>query len=138
MNDQVIKEFRANEGKVVEALGGVFRNTELLLLHHIGAKSGAEYVVPLAFMRDGGAYILLAANGGRPHHPGWYYNLLAHPGTRIEVGTQAIKVRARETAGAEREALAARGRTETAPFGRFEQTTARRIPIVVLDPVSGD
>jgi len=43
-NDEIIAEFRENGGKV----GGRFERQPLLLLHHTGAKSGAERVNPLA------------------------------------------------------------------------------------------
>ena len=43
-NAKVIEEFRANGGKV----GGYFAGATLLLLHHSGAKTGADRVNPLA------------------------------------------------------------------------------------------
>ena len=39
-NDQIIEEFRANEGRV----GGMFEGSSLLLLHHTGAKSGKSRI----------------------------------------------------------------------------------------------
>ena len=44
---QVTDEFRANGGRV----GGRFEGRMLLLLHHRGAKTGAERVNPLAYQR---------------------------------------------------------------------------------------
>jgi hypothetical protein len=38
----IIEEFRTNEGKV----GGQFEGASLILIHHIGAKSGTERVTP--------------------------------------------------------------------------------------------
>jgi deazaflavin-dependent oxidoreductase (nitroreductase family) len=129
MNEQIIVEFRANAGRV----GGMFEGTDLLLLHHVGAKSGAEYVSPLAYLPHGSGYLLMAANGGRPAHPGWYHNLMAHPETEIEVGTDTFAVRVREAQGAEREELAERARRESKFYGGFETRTTRPIPLLVLE-----
>jgi len=41
-NAQIIEEFHANEGRV----GGPFEGVPILLLHHIGARSGNSYVNP--------------------------------------------------------------------------------------------
>jgi F420H(2)-dependent quinone reductase len=34
---------------------------------------------PLAYFTDGDDVILIASNGGAPHHPAWYHNLVANP-----------------------------------------------------------
>ena len=44
-NNKVIEEFRANDGRVTGSLTG----TPILLLHHVGARSGIERVTPLAY-----------------------------------------------------------------------------------------
>lgn len=133
MNQAVIDEFRANAGVV----GGFHAQIPLLLLHHVGAKSGTAYVTPLAYLTtDDGAFVLLAANGGRDKHPGWYHNLLARPQAAIEFGDRTIPVTARVAEGREWEALAERARDETQLFAGFEGKTDRHIPILVLDPAA--
>jgi hypothetical protein len=47
-NAKVIGEFRANSGRV----GGMWEETPLLLLHHIGAMSGVSRVNPVAYLPD--------------------------------------------------------------------------------------
>ncbi|NED68486.1 nitroreductase family deazaflavin-dependent oxidoreductase, partial [Streptomyces sp. SID10244] len=47
-NTQIINEFRANEGKV----GGNFEGAPMLLLHHVGRKSGRESVTPMMYLPD--------------------------------------------------------------------------------------
>lgn len=129
-NAQIIKEFRANEGRVA----GPFDGTTLLLLHHIGAKSGASRVNPLAYMADGGRYVIFASKAGAPTNPDWYHNLKAHPDARIEVGTETIDVVASEAAGEERERLF-RAQAERSPqFADYQRKTARAIPVIVLTP----
>jgi deazaflavin-dependent oxidoreductase (nitroreductase family) len=133
MNEEIIAEFRANAGRV----GAFEGKSDLLLLHHVGARSGERYVSPLAYLRHGEGYVLIAANGGRPRNPSWYHNLVASPETTVEVGPDTVAVRVREAVGEEREALAARARAEAPFFGPFERQTSRRIPFLVLEPVAG-
>ena len=130
-NQAVIDEFRAADGVV----GGFYAEIPLLLVHHVGARSGTRYVTPLAYLTAGEAFVLLAANGGRDRNPGWYHNLAAHPETMVEVGGRTVAVTAREAEGTEWETLAERARTETQLFGGFAGRTRRHIPILVLDPV---
>ena len=69
----------------------------MILIHHIGARSGIERVTPLACNPQGdGRLAIVASNGGSPAHPDWYYNLRAHPRITVEVGTQTFPVLAQE------------------------------------------
>ena len=64
-NAKVIAEFRANQGRV----GGILAGTSMILIHHIGAKSGIERVTPLAFTsQEDGSYLIVASNGGSATH----------------------------------------------------------------------
>ena len=49
-NTDIIREFRANDGRV----GGMWEGTMLILLHHIGARSGTEHITPVACSPRGG------------------------------------------------------------------------------------
>jgi deazaflavin-dependent oxidoreductase (nitroreductase family) len=92
-NSEIISEFRANQGRV----GGMWEGTTLILIHHIGARSGIERVTPVACSpQPGGRFAIWAANGGSPTHPNWYHNLKAHPRITAEVGTQTFTVVAEE------------------------------------------
>src|SRR5277367_1823189 len=51
----------------------------MLLLGHVGAKSGTTRTTPLVYMPHGDRYIVVAAKGGHPENPAWLYNLRAHP-----------------------------------------------------------
>ncbi|HEY3872570.1 MAG TPA: nitroreductase family deazaflavin-dependent oxidoreductase [Actinocrinis sp.] len=133
-NQEVVEEFRGNGGKV----GGMFEGVPLLLLHHTGARSGAAHVTPLAYLEDAGRWVVVAANGGRAHHPAWYFNVRAYPAVALEVGTEAHRAVARPAEGAEREELCARFRAESRFFGGFEEQTDREIPVVVLEPLAAE
>jgi deazaflavin-dependent oxidoreductase (nitroreductase family) len=132
-NEKVIEEFRANGGKV----GGWFENATLLLVHHTGAKSRTERVNPLAYQQVGDGYAVFASANGSTRHPDWYHNLVAHPDTAVEVGTQTVKVRARIADPDERDAIYARQKEIAPPFAEYEKNAAPRvIPVMVLDPVA--
>ena len=136
-NRQVTKEFRANGG----AVGGVLEDTPLLLLHHTGAKSGADYVSPLGtFIPGDGTWVVIASNGGSAHHPSWYFNLRKHPTTAIEVpdgagGVTTRRVRARVAEPGEHETLFTAVTSAFPHVADFQKETQRRIPLVVLEPV---
>jgi deazaflavin-dependent oxidoreductase (nitroreductase family) len=138
-NQQITDEFRANGGIV----GGMFEGMTLLLLHHTGAKSGTAYISPLATIpRPEGAWTIVASNGGRDKHPSWYFNLQARPDTTIEFsdGTGGIatpQVKARIVEGTERDELFAAVKAAMPQFAAYENGTARRIPLVVLEPTDG-
>jgi deazaflavin-dependent oxidoreductase (nitroreductase family) len=132
-NQEIIDEFRANDGRV----GGHFEGRTLLLLHSIGARSGAERVNPLMYLALDGSYAVFATNSGYANHPGWYHNLRAHPSASVEVGTRAVDVTAREAEGQERARSWAR-QVEVAPaFAELQAKTSRLIPVLLLEPVSG-
>ncbi|MBA3523310.1 MAG: nitroreductase family deazaflavin-dependent oxidoreductase [Geodermatophilaceae bacterium] len=134
---QVVRQFRENGGRV----GPPFQSRPIILVHHVGARSGTARVTPLVYITDGDAYVIVASAGAAPTHPGWFHNLTAHPRTRVEVavadGVRTVTVDAVQATGAERDALYAR-MVEAMPFfGNYERTTAgvRTIPLFRLVPV---
>jgi deazaflavin-dependent oxidoreductase (nitroreductase family) len=129
-NVKIIEEFRSHDGVV----GGMFENTPLLLLHHTGAKSGTDYVNPLAYLRDGDRYVIFASKGGAPDNPGWYHNLKAHPETTIEVGTDTLPVAAAEAESEERDRLFATQAERSPAFAEYQANAGRMIPVMVLTP----
>jgi deazaflavin-dependent oxidoreductase (nitroreductase family) len=130
-NRRVIEEFRANRGEVQQ-----FKGIPILLLHHVGARSGKNYVNPLAYLPDGERMIVFASMGGAPKNPDWYHNLAAHPDVQVEVGGQpAFAARARVAQGAERDALYAEQVKRAPVFGEYQQKTSRVIPVVILERV---
>ena len=132
-NGKVIAEFRENGGKV----GGFFAGAPLLLLHHAGAKTGAERVNPLVYQQVGGSYAVFASAGGQPRDPQWFRNLVAHPDVTIEVGTSSVKARARVADTTERAAIWATQKERMPNFADYEKNAApREIPVILLDPVA--
>lgn len=134
MNEEVLAEFRANDGVV----GGRFEGMPVCLLHHKGAKSGTRRVNPLVYSKDGDDFVIICSKAGAPTNPDWYHNLIANPNTEIEVGTETIPVKVREATGDERRRLYDQ-QSEVMPFFKdYEKAAAphREIPVLVLMPSS--
>ncbi|PYE18643.1 deazaflavin-dependent oxidoreductase (nitroreductase family) [Williamsia limnetica] len=129
-NDDIIAEFRANDGKV----GGNFEGAPLLLLHHKGIKSGKEYVAPLVYLEADGKRYIFGSYAGADIDPQWYKNIKAAPSTTIEVGTETVPVTATEVTGAERDRLFAAQVAVMPGFADYEKKTSRVIPVVELVP----
>ena len=116
-------------------LGGRLGRAPVLLLHHVGRRSGQPRVVPLIYLHDAGKYVIVASKGGVDTHPAWYLNLIASPDTTIEVGRDLKRVRARLARDAERESYWPRLVQAYQPLGDYQARTERRIPMLVLEPV---
>jgi deazaflavin-dependent oxidoreductase (nitroreductase family) len=128
-NQQIIDEFRANEGRV----GGMFEGAPMIIIHHIGAKTGTKRVAPLVHFPEGdGRTVIVASAAGAPNNPGWYHNLKAHPEIEVEVGTETYQVVVEEITGAERDEIWERVVTERAGFADYQRNTDRKIPLLRL------
>jgi deazaflavin-dependent oxidoreductase (nitroreductase family) len=128
-NTQIIEEFRAKGGK----LGGQFEGAPMLLLHTTGAKSGAERVNPVMYRPVGDSFAVFASKGGAPTNPDWYYNLLAHPETTVEVGDETVPVVAHVADDAERGPVWEAQKRDYPGFADYERQTTRQIPVVILE-----
>ena len=130
-NQTIIDEFRANAGKV----GGQFAGRTLLLLHTVGAKSGQERINPVAYIKDGDPFVIIASKGGAPTNPDWYYNLLANPLVVVEVASEQFQARAAIASEPERTRLY-NAMIEMMPgFAEYRQKTTRVIPVITLTRV---
>ena len=129
-NAKVIDEFHASGGRV----GGMFESMPLLLLHHTGAKSGKSRINPLAYLPDGGDYVVFASKAGAPTNPDWYHNLKANPNVTIEVGTDTMNAVAGEATGEERDRLYNTQAKRSPQFAEYADKTDRVIPVIVLTP----
>ena len=129
-NQRVIEEFRANGGVVSG------RGSSLLLLTTTGAKSGQRRTTPLAYTRDGDRLVIIGSAQGKPRHPAWYHNLVAHPEVTVELGAERFTARAVVTEGAERERLFAQVVERMPNFADYQRNTARQLPVIVLERVA--
>src|SRR5437588_9339216 len=74
----------------------------MLLLDHVGAKTGTKRTTPLVYVDDSPNLVLVASKGGHPKHPAWYHNLRANPDAAVQVGAERRAVHARVASEAER------------------------------------
>ncbi len=132
-NRNLIADLRAHEGK---ATSGPFVGRDVVIVTNRGAKSGEPRETPLAYTRDGEAFVIIASKGGAPTHPGWYHNLKAHPRVTLEVGVEKFKAEAREEEGAERNRLFDAMSTRLPGFKDYQANTDRVIPVFTLRRVS--
>ena len=128
-NQQIIEEFRANDG----VIGGPFEGSPVLILHSTGAKSGLERINPVMYRQEGDVVAIFASKAGAPDNPDWYHNVKANPDATIEIGTETRSVHARITEGAERDGIWERHKSEWPQFAEYEAGTSRTIPVVVLE-----
>jgi deazaflavin-dependent oxidoreductase (nitroreductase family) len=132
-NQDIIDQFRANNGTMVS---GMFKGAPLLLLTSTGAKSGQTRINPLAYSRDGDRYVIIASKNGAPTNPDWYHNVVAHPEVTVEVGPDRFPARAVVAEGAERDRLYSAQAALMPGFAEYERKTTRRIPVVILEPIT--
>jgi deazaflavin-dependent oxidoreductase (nitroreductase family) len=121
---------RASGGRALGRVAGM----PVLFLTTTGRRSGKQRTTPLTYFRDGAELAVIASNGGEDRPPAWSLNLLAHPQASVELDGRAVQVHARVASDEERARL---WPTITARYGgyaRYEQRTARRIPVIFLTP----
>jgi len=133
MNRTVIDEFRSSGGTA----GGVFTGKPLVVVHHIGAKSGKARVSPLVPLLEDGRIFVFASKGGSDSNPDWYGNLVANPNVTVELGTQTFPATARTLVGEERDEIYAKQSAVEPQFGEYQRMTTRIIPVVELVRTAG-
>ena len=117
--------------------GGITRpwKVDALLLTTRGRRSGRARTVVLQFFRDGEAMILAAANDGGQSHPGWHFNLAAHPRASVEVMGRTLTVDAQELPPDEAAEWWGRILEQDPSYERYARAARRRIPIIRLTRV---
>jgi F420H(2)-dependent quinone reductase len=126
--------YRQSNGKLGGHLPG-WPAARILLLDHVGAKSGLKRTSPLMYYEDGDLVAVVASKAGQPTHPAWFHNLKANPDTRIQIGSVVRNVRARVANDEERNRLWPKFVAFYPGYDFFQRNAKRRkIPIVILDP----
>jgi deazaflavin-dependent oxidoreductase (nitroreductase family) len=106
----------------------------MLLLDHVGAKSGTRRTTPLVYVDDGRNVVIVASKGGYPKHPAWYHNVLANPDTTVQIGSERREVHARLATAEERPRLWPMAVATYPGYAGYQERTDREIPLVVLEP----
>jgi F420H(2)-dependent quinone reductase len=122
--------YRLTRGVVGHKLPG---GPPMLLLDHVGAKSGKKRTSPLMYVQDGDDVVLVASKGGYPKNPAWFHNLKANPETVVQIGSEKRPVRARVATDEERERLWPKAVEAYGGYAGYQKRTDRKIPLVVLE-----
>jgi F420H(2)-dependent quinone reductase len=124
--------YRATGGRIGRRIPGV---GNMLLLDHVGARTGTKRTSPLLYTPDGDNLVIVASKGGYPKHPAWFHNLVANPDTTIQLGSERRQVHARVATPEERERL---WQMVVATYGGYAtyqaRSKGREIPLVILEP----
>ena len=126
------EEFEASNGAKANTIQG----RPIVLVTNVGAKSGKLHKTALMRVEHDGEYLIVASKGGSHEHPGWYYNVRAHPHVELQDGAEKHDYVARELEGAERETWWARAVDAYPPYAAYQQRTDRLIPIFLLTRVT--
>jgi deazaflavin-dependent oxidoreductase (nitroreductase family) len=119
--------YRRTGGRILGRMGGV----PTLLLTTTGRKSGRAHTIPVGYFELDGVRYVIASNGGAPHDPAWYRNLLAHPDVQIQVGSETYTAQATVATGEERARLWEHATRVSPAYGRYA-SLGREIPVVTL------
>ena len=136
MHDRLVKElsrlhtslFRITRGGIGSRLVG---NDMLLLTTH-GRASGRPHTVPLLYLTDDDALVVIASYGGRPDHPEWYRNLEASPDAVAQIGGEEIPVTAQTMGDTDRSAWWPRIVNAYGDYATYQARTTREIPVIRL------
>ena len=115
-------------------LGGKVSGAPVLLLDHIGRKSGQRRTTPVIYMPDGDDLIVVASRGGSDANPAWWLNLKANPQTTVQVGSERRRVVAHEATPEEKQRLWPRLVDVYSDYAVYQRRTERQIPVIVLSP----
>jgi deazaflavin-dependent oxidoreductase (nitroreductase family) len=109
-----------------------------LVLHTVGAKSGEPRDTYLMYTPDGrGRAIVAGTTFAQERHPGWTYNLLAHPDASITVRGRRLHVRASRIPDDERDAAWARIEAQWPGYRGYARDSGRVVRLFRLQPVAG-
>ncbi len=123
--------YRATRGHAGHRFRG---GPPMLLLDHVGARTGVKRTTPLVYVRDGENIVIVASKGGHPHHPAWFHNLRANADTTIQIGSTRQAVRARVADPSERGRLWPKAIEVYPGYEGYQRRTEREIPLVILEP----
>lgn len=113
-------------------LGGKMAGAPVLLLDHVGRKSGRRRTTPLLYLADGDDLVIVGSRGGSDATPAWWLNLQASPSTTVQVGHERRRVVAREATSEERARLWPELTAIYPDYDVYQQRTEREIPVIAL------
>jgi F420H(2)-dependent quinone reductase len=134
----VLHRLMAGHAAVYKASGGMVGHRlpflpPILVLDHVGAKSGQKRSSALLYVEDGDDVAIIASKGGFPKHPAWYHNLKANPDTTVQIGRERRDVHARVANPEERARIWPKAVKAYKGYADYQERTPREIPVVILE-----
>jgi F420H(2)-dependent quinone reductase len=115
-------------------IGAKFAKAPVLLLTTTGRKSAKGRTIPLLFLRDDAAVVIVASYGGDDRSPAWFHNLVANPDVTAEIDGHRHSLRATVADAATKARLWPRLVQMYPGYASYQQRTKREIPVVLLKP----
>lgn len=125
-----VRLYRATGGLLGHWLG----RQRCLLLTTTGRKTGRSYTQPLSYFQLDGRIYVVASNWGGDRPPAWYLNLGAQPRVSVQLKRARWDALASAVAPEERARLWPRLVARNPLFARYQEASAREIPVVLLRP----
>ena len=122
--------YRISRGRILDRIAGM----PVLLLTTTGRNSGMRRTATLTYFRDGGDLVVIGSFGGSDPPPAWWLNLERDPRASVLIGGTTSKVTARAATAEEHDRLWPLVTTTHPGYARYQERTARPIPIVMLTP----
>jgi deazaflavin-dependent oxidoreductase (nitroreductase family) len=105
-----------------------------VVLTTTGRHSARTREAPLLALEDGDRIVVVGSRNGADRDPDWVWNLRAQPDAHVRVRGAVRDVRAHEADGEERERLWLLAVEAYRGYDLYQRKTARRLPVVVLEP----
>ena len=134
-NAALFKLTNGRVGGTWRVMAGWRKPAPVLLLEHVGRKSGRTFTTPLLYLTSGADLVVVGSQGGLPKDPQWIANLRAQPDVTVRLPRHSPRpVRARVADPEERALLWPRLLETYADFETYQTWTDREIPVIVLEP----
>ena len=124
--------FRATNGRLT-CFGPPAR--PMVTIHTIGRRTGKPRPVHLACVEHEGDFLVVASAMGQKRHPGWRYNLEAHPEVEVQMPGERYTARARVLDDAEKKEVWDDIRRAIPQIGVYEGRTDRNIRVFRLSRI---
>ena len=124
-----VRTYRLSRGRIWGKRSGA----PVLLLDHVGRRSGKKRTSPLIYVRDGDDLVVVASKGGSHTDPLWWLNLKANPETTVQVGAEKRRVIARQATTDEKKRIWPTLVDIYPPYESYQQRSSRDIPVILLE-----
>ena len=131
IQDTNTRLYRLTGGRV----GGRYDDAPVLILHHVGRRSGEPRETPLIYLQDGDDIVIVGSMGGSPKNPAWYLNVRDRPeDVAVEIKGRRTAMDVRHATEAERGRLWPRLLEMWPAWEDYTRRTEREFPILILSP----